>query len=261
MSKLEFPLLTADEILVRQGNVSSNGTGCSLLLYKDARVDMKLLDQVVGPYNWQNGYEDIKGVLYAWISIYDEEKNIWIKKMDCGTETVAEKEKGESSDAYKRAGFRWGIGRELYTAPFIWIPASKTKINGKKVEDSFNVDAIEYEDRKISYLVIKNKKGNVVFVHGKPAKGKAEKVIEEVKAETKPAPKKAKKAAPKTLEEKLALLKEKCASEGVDTTALAKCYKKNTIEELLEHHIDNALEKWDQVLEACVPDPNDIPED
>ena len=121
-----FRFLTADEIEVKVKQVKENGLVC--LLYKTARTDMDLLDETVGAGNWTNDYKEIKGNLYAGIGIIQENGGIqW--KWDCGIESREDEEgnqkKGEASDAFKRAGFRWGIGRELYTSPFVWIPSNK----------------------------------------------------------------------------------------------------------------------------------------
>lgn len=109
----KFRDLTADDIECRIAQVKANGL--SLLLYKDARCDMKILDETVGAENWERDHKELKGNIYCGISIYDENKEIWITKWDCGSESYTEKEKGEASDSFKRAGFNWGIGRELYT--------------------------------------------------------------------------------------------------------------------------------------------------
>ena len=130
---MKFRPLRADEIEVRVGAVYSKGM--TMLLYKNARVDMQILDETVGSMNWQRDHKEIKGNLYCGIGIWDENKDEWVWKWDCGTESFTEKEKGESSDSFKRAGFNVGIGRCLYTAPFIWLPvATKPKANGKGYE-------------------------------------------------------------------------------------------------------------------------------
>lgn len=105
--------------------------GCSLLLYKDARVDMRMLDEVYGPNNWQRSHELINGNLFCTISVWDADKGVWVNKQDVGTESNTEKEKGQASDAFKRAAFNWGIGRELYTAPFIWITLDSSEVYEK----------------------------------------------------------------------------------------------------------------------------------
>ena len=113
----KFRDLTAEEIDCRVSTCSEKGV--SLLLYKDARCDMIILDETVGPLNWQRRHtrENANCIVEIW----DDEKKQWIAKEDTGTESYTEKEKGQASDSFKRACFNWGIGRELYTAPFIWV--------------------------------------------------------------------------------------------------------------------------------------------
>ena len=119
MKTLNFRTLTAGEIDCRIATVKESGI--SLLLYKDARVDQNILDEVVGPMNWSRSHQLIGDRLYCTVSIRDGETGEWVAKQDVGTESYTEKEKGQASDSFKRACFNWGIGRELYTAPFIWI--------------------------------------------------------------------------------------------------------------------------------------------
>lgn len=161
-------LLRADEIECRIGTVSEKGL--SLLLYKDARADMKILDEIFGSMNWQRKHEVIGGSLYCIVSVWDEEKKQWISKMDVGTESYTEKEKGQASDSFKRACVSLGIGRELYTAPFIWISAGKARIEKKPdgrfyTQDKYTVGDISYneENRVITGLVIVNRDGNRVY--------------------------------------------------------------------------------------------------
>lgn len=169
---IEFRTLKANEIEVRVNTINENG--CSLLLYKDARADMSLLDETVGALNWQRKHEFKDGKLYCTVAIFNEEIGQWISKEDTGTESYTEKQKGEASDSFKRACVNWGIGRELYTAPFIWVNSKNLnmKPNGKSnkptTNDKFAVIQIEYdENRVISKLVIKNiTKNKVVFTLG-----------------------------------------------------------------------------------------------
>lgn len=153
---MDFRDLTKDDIECRIAQVTDKGI--SLLLYKNARTDMQILDETVGSANWQREHYECKGNLFCRVGIRYE--NEWIWKSDCGVESYTEKEKGEASDSFKRACFNWGIGRELYTAPFIWIPADKCDIrekNGKKVcYDKFVVEKIKIVDKKIVGLAIKN---------------------------------------------------------------------------------------------------------
>ena len=130
---MNFEALKPSDIEVRIGNIYENAV--SMLLYKNARVDMRMLDETVGEYNWQRDHKEIKGNLYCGIGIWDDKKSQWVWKWDCGTESYTEKEKGEASDSFKRAGFNWGIGRELYTAPRIYLTvATNEKKNGKGYE-------------------------------------------------------------------------------------------------------------------------------
>lgn len=163
--KLEFRKLRADEIDCRIGQIKENGL--SLLLYKDARCDMNVLDETVGAMNWKREHtRDNKNCI---VSIWDEDKAQWISKEDTGTESNTEAEKGLASDSFKRACVNWGIGRELYTAPFIWIKAGDAEITnygGKfRCSDKFSVAKLTYKKNgDIDGLAIRNEKtGNVVF--------------------------------------------------------------------------------------------------
>lgn len=122
--------LKADEIEVRAGQIG-NGYA-SMLLYKNARVDMAILDEEYTPYGWQCDYKELKGNMYCGIAVIDPIGGDWVWKWDCGTESNTEKEKGEASDAFKRAGFRWGIGRELYTSPRIYLDVATDEIDRGK---------------------------------------------------------------------------------------------------------------------------------
>lgn len=153
MDKIKFPLLRADQIEVRVGQ--DNGKGCSLLLYKDARCDMAILDSLVGPENWQRKHYECKGNLFCSVGIRFD--GGWVWKDDCGAETNVEKEKGEASDSFKRACFCWGIGRELYTAPFMWVKDPQRNERGK-IADSYYVEKIAYDETGcISGISIKSR--------------------------------------------------------------------------------------------------------
>lgn len=153
---LKFRDLRADEIEVRIQQI--NDKGLSLLLYKNARCDMNMLDETVGAMNWQKRYtrENANCI----VSIYDDDKKEWISKEDTGTESYSEKEKGLASSSFKRACTCWGIGRELYTAPFIWVPSDKCNIkqdkNSFKCNDKFKVEKIVIENKKITAVSIVN---------------------------------------------------------------------------------------------------------
>lgn len=167
MSETTFRPLEASDVEVRVSQV--NEKGCSLLLYKDARCDMRLLDEAVGADNWECEYRQIGGTLYCRVGIYSQDRNGTVWKEDCGTESNMDAKKGEASDAFKRACFKWGIGRELYTAPFIWVPngfcdISKGK-NGKLAcYDRFSVASMAVENGCITELTVRNDKtGCIVF--------------------------------------------------------------------------------------------------
>lgn len=172
---LNFPLLTADQIEVKVKQVTQKGA--VLLLYKTARTDMELLDAVVGPMNWAVDYREIKGNLYCGIGITEDGER-WVWKWDCGIESRADgdgnEKKGEASDAFKRAGFKWGVGRELYTSPFTFAKVETEKNDRDQfvMKDKFarfKVADIAYEGRTVSRLVITDNHGQVVFSFGKGA--------------------------------------------------------------------------------------------
>lgn len=159
-------LLRADEIECRVSII--NERGLALLLFKDARVDQKILDETFTPFGWRRTHQSIEGNLYCTVEVWDKEKSQWIAKQDVGTTSYSEKEKGQASDSFKRACFNWGIGRELYTAPFIWINAEAVKIQKKDnkfvTSEKFSVEAISYnEQREIIELVIVNGRGCKVY--------------------------------------------------------------------------------------------------
>lgn len=166
---LIFRDLEADEIECRISTVSEKGL--SLLLYKDARCDMNILDETVGAYNWQRKHS--RDNANCSVEIWDEEKGQWITKEDTGTESNTEAAKGLASDSFKRACFNWGIGRELYTAPFIWIKAEdctvKPRSDGKYVSyDKFKVQAIAIKDKRITGLSIYSiSEKKLVYTYGK----------------------------------------------------------------------------------------------
>lgn len=167
--KKEIRLLEADEIECRVATI--NEKGVSLLLFKDARVDQKILDETFTPFGWSRSHQNIEGNLYCTVEIWDEDKQQWVGKQDVGTMSYSEKEKGQASDSFKRACFNWGIGRELYTAPFIWITASKVAIQKKGdkyvTTERFNVKEISYNaKREIVSLIITNSQNTVLFSLG-----------------------------------------------------------------------------------------------
>lgn len=160
---MKFRDLKAEEIECRVQSVKDNGL--VLLLYKDARVDMNILDETFGMGNWQREHYECKGNLFCrvgiWCSNVDgDAPPAWVWKSDCGVESNTEAQKGEASDSFKRACFNWGIGRELYTSPFIWISAEKCNIkqasNVYKCFDKFSIEKIIIENKQITALAIWN---------------------------------------------------------------------------------------------------------
>lgn len=173
--RLNMRKLKADEIECRVAQISEKGY--SLLLYKTARVDRAILDEIY-PNRWQNDFKVIDGKMYGGIGVYDKELKEWLWRWDCGTESNTEAEKGQASDCFKRAGFKWGIGVELYTAPFIWVSGGTVKDNAKSTEKKsyyklaspftkWKVKEIGYAPNgDINQLVIIDDKGGQVYKLG-----------------------------------------------------------------------------------------------
>ena len=230
---MEFRDLRADEIDCRVATVTEKGV--SLLLYKDARCDMNILDETVGPMNWMRSHcrENANCI----VSIWDNDKKQWVSKEDTGTESFTEAEKGLASDSFKRACFNWGVGRELYTAPFIWIKAGDCKIvedkrakNGITCRDRFTVTAVEIKNKKIVKLEIRNDSTSqrvFVWVETKPAPAPAEpfKRNEELL----------------TLDQRDEILKL-CEITGTDLKKIKDRYKVATIDALTKAQASKAIE-------------------
>ena len=172
---MKFRDLKADEIEVRLQSIKvKNGavTGAILLLYKNARCDMNILDETVGAENWGRDHYECKGNLFCKVGInvnYDkpDKDDKWVWKSDCGVESNTDAQKGESSDSFKRSCVNWGIGRELYTSPFIFIKpecidtydTKRKDKNGNPIfasNDKFIVEGIKIENKRITALAIKN---------------------------------------------------------------------------------------------------------
>ena len=173
----EIPLLKADDIDVRIQSFKNNAV--ILLLYKDARVDMRILDEVFGPLGWQRTHEVISGNLFCSIDLWNEENKCWIRKQDVGKESNQDAEKGQASDSFKRASTNVGIGRELYTSPFIYVKLNADEIdtqrNKPKASVKFSVKEIGYNERKeINHLIIVDGKGKTRFEMGKRVEEPAE---------------------------------------------------------------------------------------
>ena len=228
-------LLRADEIECRVSVI--NERGLSLLLFKDARVDRKILDETFTPFGWRRTHQSIDGNLYCTVEIWDKEKQQWISKQDVGTVSYSEKEKGQASDSFKRACFNWGIGRELYTAPFIWISAENVSIKPKgdryTTSEHFLVRAIDYnEEREISYLMIVNGKGKKVFEMGKPRKADGKKPVPASNEDI---------GANIITEIQRAALEKELKRTGVLMEAVLGRYNIQSLEEMTEDVYTNAL--------------------
>lgn len=220
---LKFRLLKANEIDVRLATVSEKGV--SLLLYKDARCDMNILDETVGAMNWQRSHA--RDNANCIVSIWDDDKKQWVSKEDTGTESFTEKEKGLASDSFKRACFNWGIGRELYTSPFIWVSSDKVNIeekNGKKVcNDRFRVSKIGYDDKNaINVLVINGKKGVVFEYNNSPHEDFT--------------------TRESASEEMLAEIRQLAEKTNSDAIKMCKHFKVNTIEEMTPAQANKCIE-------------------
>lgn len=166
--------LTIDEIDFRIQSINK-GFYATILAYKDARVDMNRLDAIYGVEGWQKKYEIVNGNLFCSVGIWSEKLKQWIWKQDVGTESNTEKEKGQASDAFKRACFNFGIGRELYDYPIIRVKlnADEAELKGDKVYPTFNLKLKEWKwfsqftDNKLTYLGAKDNNGNIRFQWGK----------------------------------------------------------------------------------------------
>ena len=163
--ELVFRPLRADEIEVRVQSFWKNGNGCWLLLYKDARCDQRVLDESVGPYRWQREHYEVCGNLFCRVGILDTARGQWVWKADAGAPSNTEAQKGHASDAFKRACFNWGIGRELYTAPQIGVKLTDSEVQSKKVSYGgyFRVTVMDVVDGVIVGLVIVDQDGEVRF--------------------------------------------------------------------------------------------------
>lgn len=226
MPKLMFRNLKASEIDIRVQSVTEKGF--ILLLYKDARADMTILDEVVGPMDWKR--EHTRDNSNCIVSIWDKEKMQWISKEDTGSESNSDKEKGLASDSFKRACFNWGIGRELYSSPFLWVNDSSkkyiTEYSGKKqVKEKFKVSEIEYTDKNIEKIKITDSKGIEVFSYGYGYKKNVEQEKKEVKKELSEDDKK---------EKAISMIKKMCEKSGL--TYDVERLKKMSAEELSKEY-------------------------
>jgi hypothetical protein len=242
---LEFRLLRADEIDCRISQC--NEYGVQILLYKDARCDQNILDETVGAMNWQRKHT--RDNANCIVSIWDEGKKQWVEKEDTGTESFTEAEKGLASDSFKRACFNWGIGRELYTAPQMFVQKKNLdkhyETNLKwTCRDSFKVTDIGYEDNKIVYVKILNTKNNVPIIFGKnpntSAPEPAPKVVTKKEADV---------ASTKISKEKVDALASLAVKDGVPLSRIVTLYKVADIESMTEKQHKNCMDNWDKIVE------------
>lgn len=153
---IEWDLLTAEDIEVRVATIK-NGKS-TLLLYQDSRCAMRALDKQFGSFGWQMDYKVVGEQIYGTLSIYDEEKGVWVSKSDTGDKSNISEDKGQSSDILKRCAVRWGYAVELYSSPKITVDDDGYGNTGYKVSE------IEYdENRKITHLVLVNRFGKEVY--------------------------------------------------------------------------------------------------
>ncbi len=234
---MKFRLLRADEIDVRISTCNQWGVG--LLLYKDARCDQNILDETVGAMNWQRHHT--RDNANCIVAIWDTEKMQWVEKEDTGTESFTEKEKGLASDSFKRACFNWGIGRELYTAPNMFVQPKDLKTlkeeewQGKKkytCKDSFKVTEIEYQNDKIVYVKVLNLKTNNYIEFGMSTSESTEQKNTEKS---------------KISEVKVKSLVARCENDAVDVNTILKLYKVASLEDLTELQFANIHEHWEQI--------------
>lgn len=177
-----FRLLKASEIDVRVAQIVRTGTDsarATLLLYKDARVDMQLLDEHFGTFGWQREHTFKDGKNYCRVSVKNPKTGEWIAKEDVGVESYTEKTKGESSDSFKRSCTCLGIGRELYTAGVITVSLLKSEFYSKAQNGNeqlklsnfvhFSVGTIDYDHdtRSISAITIVDGNGKIRYSRGK----------------------------------------------------------------------------------------------
>lgn len=145
------------ELRVKQTWENKNGVFALLLVYKEARTDMNILDETFGPMNWKRNHKLVGNTMYCSISVWDEEKRQWVEKEDAGKESNSESEKGQASDSFKRSGVNWGIGRELYNAPKIIIKLNEGeyKKDGNKIttHKNFTVQSMKYDEKEAIYTV------------------------------------------------------------------------------------------------------------
>ncbi len=244
----EMPLLRVSDIEVRVNHLVNGGASALLLLYKSARTDMRVLDEVFGPMNWKRSHEIINGKTFCTISVWDEEKKEWISKQDVGVPSNQDAQKGEASDSFKRAGFNWGIGRELYDAPTIFVKLSSYEVSGGKLKSSvvFIVADAEYDkaSRSFTKLVIVDRNGQVRWQLGNtnavkphsPAKSKA------------PTAEPAQTSLPSN-HQLAAEMWNQLKASGVDPEAFARYCCKTTFHQIPADRLQNLADNFDATVD------------
>jgi hypothetical protein len=166
--------LPIDQIDFRIQSINK-GRYATILAYKDARVDMNRLNSVYGIGFWQRKHEYINGKEFCSVGIWNKEIGQWCWVQDCGTQSNTEKEKGQSSDAFKRACFNLGIGIELYGYPLISIQLNTDEVDlsGPKPKATWNLKLRDWkwysefdDDGHISFLAAKDQNKKVRFKWG-----------------------------------------------------------------------------------------------
>ena len=194
LTELKEPL-DIEDIDFRIQSINKGGYA-TILAYKDARVDMKRLDEVCGPDGWQRDHKELKGNIYCGVGIRFDKvpelaENEWVWKWDCGSESFNEKEKGESSDSFKRACFNWGIGIELYSYPVIQVKLNQDEftLQNDKARQTWNLKLKEWKwilkskDNKIERLEATDQNGKSRFKYLLNAKTKDPDDLDIAKAE------------------------------------------------------------------------------
>lgn len=159
-----IPLIEPKDIQVRIAMQNEKGT--SLLLYKDARFDMRMMDSVYGELGWARRHRIEGDMCFCTVSVKDKQTGEWVCREDVGKPSKTDPQKGSASDAFKRACFNFGIGVELYTAPFIWVSKEKMPPNDLKFANT-TVQEVQFDAfRTMNYLVLEAK-GVEIFSFGK----------------------------------------------------------------------------------------------
>lgn len=164
--------LHSNELQLRVGRIANGGA--VLLLYKDSRADTRRLNDVLGVFGWKRSHAFKEGINYCTVSIRNPETGEWVSREDCGTESKTEAEKGQSSDAFKRACFAFGIGIELYDTPTIFVPGVDkfTKVGEWTVRM-----AVDKDSKELRLLQVVDQQGVSKFVWKHPQYNKESVIV------------------------------------------------------------------------------------